>query len=94
MLNFETSSSSISVYSQIGTLQVTPRKKFKCPECTNTEMLSADLNHMMERSQCIDMFSSIYGSMPLQTVEFRADPVLYKDSFPEKLKRFNDIGSL
>jgi glucuronyl/N-acetylglucosaminyl transferase EXT2 len=49
---------------------------------------------MMERSQCIDRFSSIYGSMPLQTVEFRADPVLYKDSFPEKLKRFNDIGSL
>lgn len=75
-------------------IKVTPRKKFKCPECTNTEMLSADLNHMMERSQCIDMFSSIYGSMPLQTVEFRADPVLYKDNFPEKLKRFNDIGSL
>jgi glucuronyl/N-acetylglucosaminyl transferase EXT2 len=49
---------------------------------------------MMERSQCIDMFSAIYGSMPLQTVEFRADPVLYKDTFPEKLKRFNDIGSL
>jgi glucuronyl/N-acetylglucosaminyl transferase EXT2 len=90
----KTSSSCISVYSQVETLQVTPRKKFKCPECTNTEMLSADLNHMMERSQCIDMFSSIYGSMPLQTVEFRADPVLYKDSFPEKLKRFNDIGSL
>ncbi|XP_069687765.1 exostosin-2 [Periplaneta americana] len=75
-------------------IKVTPRKKFKCPECTNTEMLSADLNHMMERSQCIDRFSAIYGSMPLQTVEFRADPVLYKDSFPEKLKRFNDIGSL
>ncbi|XP_063236290.1 exostosin-2 isoform X2 [Bacillus rossius redtenbacheri] len=75
-------------------IKVTPRKKFKCPECTNTEMLSADLNHMMERSQCIDRFAAIYGSMPLQTVEFRADPVLYKDTFPEKLKRFNDIGSL
>lgn len=75
-------------------IKVTPRKKFKCPECTNTEMLSSDLNHMMERSQCIDRFSSIYGSIPLQTVEFRADPVLYKDNFPEKLKRFNDIGSL
>lgn len=32
--------------------------------------------------------------MPLQSVEFRADPVLFKDIFPEKLKRFNDIGSL
>ncbi|KAL1131710.1 hypothetical protein AAG570_011323 [Ranatra chinensis] len=75
-------------------IKVTPRKKFKCPECTNTEMLSADLNHMVERSQCIDRFASIYGTMPLRTVEFRADPVLYKDSFPEKLKRFNNIGSL
>lgn len=75
-------------------IKVTPRKKFKCPECTNNEMLSADLNHMVERSRCIDRFTSIYGSMPLKTVEFRADPVLFKDNFPDKLKRFNDIGSL
>lgn len=75
-------------------IKVTPRKKFKCPECTNTEMLSADLSHMAERSDCIDRFSAIYGTMPLKSVEFRADPVLYKDPFPEKLKRFNDIGSL
>jgi hypothetical protein len=32
--------------------------------------------------------------MPLRTVEFRADPVLFKDGFPEKLKRFKDIGTL
>lgn len=75
-------------------IKVAPRKKFKCPECTNTEMLSADLNHMVERSACIDRFAKIYGRMPLRTIEFRADPVLYKDIFPEKLKRFNDIGSL
>ncbi|XP_055370982.1 exostosin-2 [Condylostylus longicornis] len=75
-------------------IKVTPRKKFKCPECINNEMLSADLNHMMERSACIDRFARIYGTMPLKSVEFRADPVLYKDNFPEKLKRFNDIGSL
>ncbi|KAK7870147.1 hypothetical protein R5R35_012711 [Gryllus longicercus] len=75
-------------------IKVTPRKKFKCPKCVNTEMLSADINHMMERSLCIDRFAALYGTMPLQTVEFRADPVLYKDNFPEKLKRFNDIGSL
>ncbi|KAG7202832.1 hypothetical protein KM043_009985 [Ampulex compressa] len=75
-------------------IKVTPKKKFRCPECTNTEMLSADLTHMVERTQCINKFSSIYGSMPLQSVEFRADPVLFKDVFPEKLKRFNDIGSL
>ncbi|XP_058832930.1 exostosin-2 [Topomyia yanbarensis] len=75
-------------------IKVAPRKKFKCPECTNNEMLSADLNHMMERSACINRFADIYGTMPLKTVEFRADPVLFKDNFPEKLKRFNDIGSL
>lgn len=75
-------------------IKVAPRKKFKCPECKNTEMLSADLNHMMERTACINRFASIYGTMPLKSVEYRADPVLYKDSFPEKLKRFNDIGSL
>ncbi|XP_052872324.1 exostosin-2 [Anopheles cruzii] len=75
-------------------IKVAPRKKFKCPECTNNEMLSADLNHMTERSACINQFAEIYGTMPLRTVEFRADPVLFKDNFPEKLKRFNDIGSL
>lgn len=75
-------------------IKVTPRKKFKCPECIHNEMLSADLNHMMERSACIDRFAKVYGMMPLKTVEFRADPVLYKDNFPAKLKRFNNIGSL
>ncbi|KAK9880394.1 hypothetical protein WA026_010273 [Henosepilachna vigintioctopunctata] len=75
-------------------IKVTPRKKFKCPECTNNEMLSADMGHMIERSQCVDRFAKIFGTMPLQSVEFRADPVLFKDPFPEKLKRFNDIGSL
>ncbi|XP_311070.6 exostosin-2 [Anopheles gambiae] len=75
-------------------IKVAPRKKFKCPECTNNEMLSADLNHMTERTACINRFAEIYGTMPLRTVEFRADPVLFKDNFPEKLKRFNDIGSL
>ncbi|UYV71618.1 EXT2 [Cordylochernes scorpioides] len=75
-------------------IKVAPRKKFKCPECTNVEMLSADLLHMAERSRCINRFAQIYGTMPLRTVEFRADPVLYKDNFPEKLKKFNSVGSL
>lgn len=74
--------------------QVAPRKKFKCPECTNTEMLSADIGHMTERSACVDRLAQIYGRMPLKTVEFRADPVLFRDTFPQKLKWFNDIGSL
>ncbi|CAH1173727.1 unnamed protein product [Phaedon cochleariae] len=75
-------------------IKVTPRKKFKCPECTSNEMLSADMGHMVARSQCVDAFTKAFGRMPLKSVEFRADPVLFKDPFPEKLKRFNDIGSL
>lgn len=75
-------------------IKVTPRKKFKCPECINTEMLSADITHMVERSECINQFTSLYESMPLKSIEFRADPVLYKDNYPTELKKFNDIGSL
>jgi len=73
--------------------QVTPRKKFKCPKCTSNE-ISADIGHMVARSQCVDRFANIFGRMPLKSVEFRADPVLFKDAFPEKLKRFNNIGDL
>ncbi|XP_050306705.1 exostosin-2 isoform X2 [Anthonomus grandis grandis] len=75
-------------------IKVTPRKKFKCPECASNEMLSADIGHMVARSQCVDRFAQIFRRMPLKLIEFRADPVLFKDSFPEKLKRFNNIGSL
>ena len=74
-------------------IKVAPRQKFKCPECQNYG-LSADLVHMVERSECVNKFAEIYGCMPLKTIEFRADPVLYKDNFPEKLKRYNDIGAL
>ena len=76
-------------------IKVTPRKKFKCPQCTGTENISADLNkYLEERSECIMEFESIYGMMPLKTVPFRADPVLYNDEFPNDLKRFPNIGSL
>lgn len=57
-------------------------------------MLSTDFNHMLVRSKCINKFMEIYGRLPLRKVEFRADPVLFKDSFPAKLKRFKNIGSL
>jgi glucuronyl/N-acetylglucosaminyl transferase EXT2 len=73
---------------------VTAKKKFRCPECVNTEMLSADITHMVERTECINQFIKIFQYMPLISVEFRADPVLFKDNFPDKLKRFNNIGNL
>ncbi|KAJ8674013.1 hypothetical protein QAD02_005275 [Eretmocerus hayati] len=75
-------------------IKVTAKKKFRCPECVNTEMLSADLKHMVERTQCINQFREVFGQLSLRSVEFRADPVLFKDDFPDKLKRFNDVGSL
>ncbi|KAL1459980.1 hypothetical protein WDU94_011922 [Cyamophila willieti] len=79
-------------------IKVTPRKKFKCPQCKNPEMLSTDTRHMMERSKCVNLFASIYGGgvggATLRSVEFRADPVLFRDPFPRKLKRFNDIGAI
>lgn len=74
--------------------QITPKKKFKCPQCTNTEMLSADQGHMAIRTSCINRFADVYGIMPLKAVEYRVDPVLYKDIFPKKLKRYNNIGEL
>ncbi|XP_077999813.1 exostosin-2-like [Glandiceps talaboti] len=84
----------VSNYTGKSPIKVTPRKKFKCPECTGEQIISADQSHMVERSECITRFAEIYGRMPLKTVEFRADPVLYKDPFPEELKRFRDVGSL
>ncbi|XP_025420812.1 exostosin-2 isoform X2 [Sipha flava] len=75
-------------------IKVTPKKKFKCPQCINTEMLSADQGHMATRSSCINKFATVYGRMPLKAVEYRVDPVLYKDIFPKKLKRYNNVGEL
>ena len=77
-------------------LKVGPRKKFKCstPSCENAGMLSASASHLEERSHCLDKFVKIYGHNPLSQVEFRADPVLYKEDFPDTIKLYRDIGSL
>lgn len=75
-------------------IKVAPRKKFKCPECARLDNLSNDLQHMAARTECVNVFARAFGGMPLKTIEFRADPVLFKDNFPEKLKRFPNLGSL
>ncbi|XP_045769898.1 exostosin-2 [Maniola jurtina] len=75
-------------------IKVTPRKKFKCPECTNTEMLSADARHMSQRSACIERFAKIYGHMALKSVEFRADPLQYRETAAGIPHKYPDIGAL
>lgn len=78
-------------------VKVTPRKKFKCPTCSNNEMLSSDSSHMIERTKCLNDFSRIYGWMPLIPAEFRADPVLFKDKdllLPARLRKYADIGTI
>ena len=49
--------------------------------------------NLTERSDCVNFRVKKYGYMPLQKAEFRADPVLFKGKFPEKLKNFVNIGS-
>ncbi|XP_071941883.1 exostosin-2-like [Antedon mediterranea] len=75
-------------------MKVTPKKKFKCPECIITGNLSADPKHMETRSECISDFAKIYGIMALKSVEYRADPVLHIDNVPEELKRFKNVGDI
>lgn len=73
--------------------QVTRRKRFRCPDCV-TESLWADPSHFVERSECLNEFVRAYGHMPLESVEFRADPLLFGETLPDKLKLYRDIGSI
>ncbi len=83
----------IANYSGKAPLKVTPRKKFKCPNCP-VNSLSYATEHMVERSKCINYFAEIYGRMPLKTVEFRADPPLFLDNVPAPMKKWPGVGSL
>ncbi|XP_022798901.1 exostosin-2-like [Stylophora pistillata] len=83
----------VSNYTGKAPIKVTPRKRFRCPECV-TESLWADPSHFVERSECLNEFVRAYGVMPLQTVEFRADPVLFGEDLPAKLKLYNHVGSI
>ena len=78
----------------IDNTQVTPRKKFKCADCSPVGSLWSDPNHFLERHECLKVFTNIYGNMPLKSVQFRADPVLFKDEFPTVPKKFSDMGNL
>ena len=75
-------------------IKVTPRKRFKCPECANGDALATNQVHFVERSECIQEFVKVFGNMPLKTVEFRADPILHQDNIPERLKKFRNLGTI
>lgn len=73
---------------------MTPRKRFKCADCTQ-DGLFADPSHFLERDQCINLFAKVFQGVPLKASKFRLDPVLYKiNSVPEKEKAFPKIGEL
>ncbi len=44
--------------------KVTPRKKFKCPECVKVE-ISADERHMQARSNCVNEFVEVRVASPI-----------------------------
>ena len=83
----------ITVFKKNYVVQVTPRKRFRCPECV-TESLWADPSHFVERSECLNEFVRAYGHMPLETVEFRADPLLFGEKMADRVKLYRDIGSI
>lgn len=84
----------IANYTGKAPIKVTPRKRFKCPECAGDEALDSNPSHFMERSACIHEFVKSYGTLPLKTAEFRADPILFKDDLPSRIKRYKDIGTI
>ncbi len=84
----------IAHHSRRAPIKVTPRKRFVCANCASWG-LSADRAHLIERSKCIDYFVHIYGGTnPLETVEYRADPVLYRVPNDGDRQEFNHIGQL
>jgi glucuronyl/N-acetylglucosaminyl transferase EXT2 len=82
----------IANYSGLPPLKTSPRKKFKCPTCTSEGSLWSDPEHYLERDECINLFQSFFFDLPLQTVKFRLDPVLYKLDSP--LNRYPNMGEL
>ena len=71
-------------------VKVTSRWTFRCPGCPST--LSEDDSHFQERHKCMNLFTRIYGYMPLLYTQYRADSVLFKTRIPaDKQKCFKFI---
>ena len=73
--------------------QVTPRKRFKCKDCS-TDGLVGDSAHYIKRTECINLFAKHFGdTFPLKSVKYRLDPVLYKVE-SKREKAFPKVGEL
>ena len=75
-------------------IKVTARKRFICAHCSSNESLWSETSHFIKRSECLKKFTQLFGNMPLESVEFRADPVLFRDNVPIELQAFPDIGNV
>ena len=73
-------------------IKVTTRKRFICPQCSSNESLWSETSHFIKRSECLVEFTKHFRHMPLERVEFRADPVLFKENVPREIQAFHDVG--
>ena len=69
------------------------RKKFACPKCLEDALVS-DPEHYKERDDCINIFEHFFGAMPLKSVKFRLDPILYKMDVEREVMWYPDVGEL
>lgn len=71
-------------------IKVTSRWTFHCAQCPSS--LSEDESHFLERHECLNAFSTIYGYMPLLNTQHRADSILFKTRIPaDKQKCFKFV---
>lgn len=71
-------------------IKVTSRWTFHCTSCQSS--LSDDETHFRERHECLNIFASVYGYMPLLSTQYRADSVLFKTRLPrDKQKCFRFV---
>lgn len=73
-------------------IKVTPRKRFKCAQCRRNDSLWSESSHFIKRSECLSVFTEHFGKMPLEPVEFRADPVLFQEAVPRDMMAYPDVG--
>ncbi|XP_065670451.1 exostosin-2 isoform X3 [Hydra vulgaris] len=75
-------------------IKVTPRKRFKCTRCSANDSLWSETTHFVKRSECLKIFTQHFKRMPLQSVEFRVDPVLFQENISLSDKDFPDVGTV